>query len=89
MFTLPGRKNIFLTKMNTGKSRINFHLTTDDGSCGCKGMACDMMPELTNANKFDIVYTCGPAIMMAGIVNIFKESATPLRFPLKIISAAV
>ena len=54
----------------------NFYLTTDDGSCGCKGVACDLMPDLTKSNDFDFIYTCGPAIMMAGIVDAFKESGT-------------
>jgi dihydroorotate dehydrogenase electron transfer subunit len=55
-----------------------FYITTDNGSYGRKGMACDILSELTRAEKYDIVYTCGPAIMMTGIVNIFKELETPV-----------
>ena len=46
-------------------------------------MACDISSELTRSEKYDMVFTCGPAIMMAGIVNIFKELETPVEVSLE------
>ncbi len=39
-------------------------VTTDDGSYGIKGNPVDAAKESVEKNEFDIVYTCGPEIMM-------------------------
>jgi len=43
-------------------------LTTDDGSLGIKGFPTDVLAE--RKEKFDYVYTCGPEIMMAKVLDI-------------------
>lgn len=40
-------------------------LATDDGSCGFKGFASDCALKLMDERQFDVVYTCGPELMMA------------------------
>jgi dihydroorotate dehydrogenase electron transfer subunit len=60
-----------------------FQITTDDGSYGRKGLAGDIALELSRADKFDIIYTCGPAAMMAGIAGIFKNLNIPVEFSLE------
>ncbi len=44
------------------------HITTDDGSKGFKGFTTQKMDEL-DLSKFDLVLTCGPEIMMKGVVD--------------------
>lgn len=39
-------------------------VTTDDGSLGIKGNPVDVAKDIVANNTFDIVYTCGPEIMM-------------------------
>ncbi|MBN2403099.1 MAG: dihydroorotate dehydrogenase electron transfer subunit [Spirochaetes bacterium] len=60
-----------------------FYLATDDGSGGRKGTACDISGELAGGSGYDIVYTCGPAIMMAGIVRIFQNPDTRIEVSLE------
>lgn len=39
-------------------------VTTDDGSYGIKGNPVDAAKDIVGKNEFDIVYTCGPEIVM-------------------------
>jgi dihydroorotate dehydrogenase electron transfer subunit len=52
-----------------------FYLVTDDGSCGEKGLATDIA-RMRHAEIFDAVYTCGPAPMMAALVELFRNSTS-------------
>jgi len=46
------------------------HLTTEDGTSGKKGFVIDH-PVIDQ--EFDMIYTCGPEIMMQAVANIAKE----------------
>lgn len=48
-------------------------ITTDDGSKGHKGFATDLAEELISKNKYDLVLTCGPEIMMKKLFKICKN----------------
>lgn len=48
-------------------------LATDDGSMGRKGNTADILKEYLENNKVDIIYTCGPHIMMEVVARIAKE----------------
>ncbi|MBW5389317.1 dihydroorotate dehydrogenase electron transfer subunit, partial [Brachyspira hampsonii] len=61
-----------ITRFDT--SSIDLYITTDDGSVGDKCNTVDKTKELLKQKKFDIIYTCGPTIMMKGIVNIANEN---------------
>ena len=45
----------------------NLSIATDDGSCGRKCFAIELVKEILDGNKIDIIMTCGPKIMMKGI----------------------
>ncbi|MDO8627515.1 MAG: dihydroorotate dehydrogenase electron transfer subunit [Candidatus Diapherotrites archaeon] len=48
---------------------------TDDGSHGFKGFTTDKMKELIQSGeKFDVVYSCGPEIMMNKALNLAIEN---------------
>jgi dihydroorotate dehydrogenase electron transfer subunit len=47
-----------------------FVITTDDGSEGHKGPVTDFAASLLEKERFDMIYTCGPAAMMKGMVSL-------------------
>jgi len=47
----------------------NIYIATDDGSAGFKGFATELAEEMLNKRRYDIIYTCGPEIMMKKIVE--------------------
>ncbi|HOO72854.1 MAG TPA: dihydroorotate dehydrogenase electron transfer subunit [Spirochaetota bacterium] len=49
-----------------------FHITTDDGSEGHRGLVTDLMEKLIAANNFTRVYTCGPTKMMKKTTEIAR-----------------
>ncbi len=48
-------------------------LFTDDGSEGIKGYPTDALEALHNKHKYDIIYTCGPEIMMAKVFEFCRK----------------
>ena len=56
------------------KNRYNeITIFTDDGSEGTKGYPTDILEELHNKNGYDIIYTCGPEIMMFKVYEFCKK----------------
>lgn len=51
-------------------------IATDDGSAGRKGFTSDVLAELLQKNKYDLVYAVGPIPMMHKVSQITKESNT-------------
>ncbi len=51
-------------------------ITTDDGSEGTKGLVADMASDLIGRERFDMIYTCGPAPMMKALAGI--AGSTPI-----------
>ena len=49
-------------------------LCTDDGTQGRKGFVTDALSDLLKEEKPDIVYACGPMVMLKGITKICKEA---------------
>ena len=57
-------------------SNIDLYITTDDGSVGDKCNAVDKTKELLKEKSFDIIYTCGPTVMMSALIKIANEKNT-------------
>ena len=54
-----------------GKRSVNsLTITTDDGSAGVKGKITDVLPSIIEANRGEIVYSCGPMKMLEAITRI-------------------
>ncbi|MHC4321875.1 MAG: dihydroorotate dehydrogenase electron transfer subunit [Planctomycetota bacterium] len=51
----------------------NITLFTDDGSEGIKGYPTDILGDLHNKHGYDIIYTCGPEIMMFKVYEFCKK----------------
>lgn len=54
--------------LKAGKGRLI--VTTDDGSCGIKGLATDPLEDLLAEKVFKTIYTCGPERMMRRVFEI-------------------
>jgi dihydroorotate dehydrogenase electron transfer subunit len=58
-------------------------ITTDDGSCGQKGFACDPVEDFIDEYTIDQIYCCGPEIMMYKILEISLKKNVPAQFSLE------
>ncbi|KLI13486.1 dihydroorotate dehydrogenase electron transfer subunit [Brachyspira hyodysenteriae] len=55
-------------------NNIDLHIITDDGSVGDKCNTVDKTKELLKEKTFDIIYTCGPTVMMKALIKVAKEN---------------
>jgi dihydroorotate dehydrogenase electron transfer subunit len=51
----------------------NVAFSTDDGSYGLKGSAVDLAESILLSKNFDMMYTCGPELMMKGIHSLGEK----------------
>lgn len=58
-------------------------LCTDDGSAGKKGFVTDALNEVLQSKKPDVIYACGPKIMLKKIVEIAKANNIPCQVSLE------
>ncbi len=65
------------------KLKIKLHITTDDGTCGEKCFTTDVLEKLLNQKKIDIVYGCGPELMLKKLVDICKVKNIPSQISLE------
>ena len=56
---------------------------TDDGSCGFRGLASECASRRMEEKCFDIVYMCGPELMMASIFAAVEERGIPVQASLE------
>ncbi len=54
-------------------------VTTDDGTAGRRGFTTDALADLLAQGCYDVVYTCGPEVMMAGVARISREAGVACR----------
>ncbi|MBW2993328.1 dihydroorotate dehydrogenase electron transfer subunit [Candidatus Woesearchaeota archaeon] len=59
--------------MRMKKTGIRTHICTDDGSCGFKGFTTDVLKKILKEGSVDMVYACGPEIMMKFVIDICNE----------------
>lgn len=55
----------------------NVFTCTDNGTCGFKGFAADRVADVLKNNKYDAIYTCGPEIMMKGVLKLAEDYDIP------------
>ncbi|MDW0156879.1 MAG: dihydroorotate dehydrogenase electron transfer subunit [Nitrososphaeraceae archaeon] len=80
------KREVFFEKIArkiTEKSDSTFLVCTDDGSYGIKGTTVSMMSSLIRENIFDCVFTCGPELMMKGVVDLATENSIPVQASLE------
>lgn len=59
---------------NFDLSKVDLLTCSDDGSFGKKALVTELLKELLDREKIDIIYTCGPHIMMEKIAEIAHEN---------------
>lgn len=80
------KREVFFEKIArkiTEKSDSTFLVCTDDGSYGIKGTTVSVMSSLVRENIFDCVFTCGPELMMKGVVGLATENSIPVQASLE------
>ncbi len=50
-----------------------FYIATDDGSSGKKGFVTDVLKELLDSGRYDLVYAVGPVFMMRAVALLTKN----------------
>lgn len=86
VFGARTKKEVFFEKiarklMEHGKSSVK--ISTDDGSYGLKGTTVSVMNNMMRDNSFDCVYTCGPELMMKGVVDLANKNSIPVQASLE------
>ena len=75
IISIVGARNkellLLLDEMKAISSR--FYITTDDGSAGRKGFVTDVLKELLEKEKFDLVYAVGPILMMRAVADATRK----------------
>ncbi|MEM3710283.1 MAG: dihydroorotate dehydrogenase electron transfer subunit [Nitrososphaerales archaeon] len=76
---------IFVSKIKEILSRINSNMivTTEDGSYGIKGLVTDAMLPILKEKKIDMIYTCGPELMIKKVFEISQEFNIPIQASLE------
>lgn len=65
-------KDLLILERELKKASDEFYVTTDDGSCGKKAFTTDVLAELLNKNKYNLIYAVGPIPMMKRVSMISK-----------------
>lgn len=65
------------------KISTNIIVTTEDGSFGVKGVVTDALKYILKKEKFDMIYTCGPELMMKNIYNLSIPYSIPIQASLE------
>lgn len=71
IFGAKQKKDLFFT------NRFDMEICTDDNSIGYKGFATDKLKQLLKHEKYDIICTCGPEIMMKKVFEIAEKYNIP------------
>jgi len=62
---------------------IKTYFATDDGSYGFKGYTTDLLKQILGKNAIDMVYTCGPEIMMKFVNEICSKVNVPCQISME------
>jgi dihydroorotate dehydrogenase electron transfer subunit len=69
------RELVFLEEFSDlSYNKFTLKISTDDGSLGFKGFATDAVRNDLNVLDYDTVYTCGPELMMFGLLQQVRDS---------------
>ena len=80
---LGARTKEYLLFVEELKNISSLSITTDDGSIGFKGFATEMAEKIMEKEDFDIVYTCGPEIMMKKMLDLCMERGIEMQASLE------
>ncbi len=58
--------------------------TTDDGSYGDQGRVSDVLPEVIERTRADVIYACGPMAMLEAVTRVASESYGGAGIPVRV-----
>jgi dihydroorotate dehydrogenase electron transfer subunit len=64
---------LFLTQLSALCTEQTTIATTEDGSYGLKCLATEPLEDLLNKKKFDMVYACGPELMIRHVFDLAEQ----------------
>jgi len=87
-FLLGAKKHnelLFLERIKAILDRANGTIitSTEDGSYGIKGLITESAEQLLAKEEFDIVYACGPEMMMHKMFQLTEKAAVPFQASLE------
>ncbi len=71
-----------LVPLKNLENKVKVILTTDDGSCGDKGTACDALEKIIDQG-INQIYTCGPEQMMKKVADKALEKRIPCQISME------
>ncbi len=72
-----------LYRKRFSKGRVKASYSTDDGSFGAKGFCTDCLSGMIKAEKIDMIYCCGPEVMMKKVLGIARDAKVPAELSLE------
>lgn len=77
-FILGARnKDYLILQEEVKKLSSKVYITTDDGSSGRKGFVTEVLVEVLEREEPQLIYTCGPTLMMKKVAEISKSKEVP------------
>ncbi len=74
---------LFVDQLDKICPQKNLITTTDDGTYGLQCMVTEPLASLMDREKFDMIYTCGPEIMVKKIFELTQQRKLPLEASLE------
>ena len=74
---------LFIKELKGVCSEKNIITTTDDGTYGLQCMVTEPLAKLLEREKFDMIYTCGPEVMVKKIFELTEQRKLPLEASLE------
>jgi dihydroorotate dehydrogenase electron transfer subunit len=78
---VTGEELLFEEKL--GKIGVKVHTATDDGSCGFCGFPTILADKILQDGDFDMLVSCGPELMMKGLLEIAESHNIASQFSLE------
>ncbi|MFA5350601.1 MAG: sulfide/dihydroorotate dehydrogenase-like FAD/NAD-binding protein [Candidatus Omnitrophota bacterium] len=69
-------KDLLILEAELKGASDQIYIMTDDGSYGRKGFTTDMLKELLDKDKYDLIYSVGPIPMMKRVAAVSREYNT-------------
>ncbi len=76
-------ESVVILQSDFAKNGADVILCTDDGSAGRKGFVTDALAERLDAGECDIIYACGPMVMLERIAKAAKLHGIPCEISLE------
>ncbi|MGF3522634.1 MAG: dihydroorotate dehydrogenase electron transfer subunit [Candidatus Bathyarchaeia archaeon] len=74
---------LFLNELGSVCLKENLVATTEDGTYGMKCLATEPLEKLIAEHKFDMIYTCGPELMMRKVFDLAEKHKIALEASLE------